>query len=143
MPAGRPTKYTKKVGEKICLKVINGISLDKICSLKSMPSRSSVYKWVEKYPEFRDSYARAREESAHALADQLIDIGLTATAETAPSIRIHCDNLKWLASRFNRAYSQKQEVQVTGQIRHADMDIDQLRRRRAELEAQIEHQQSC
>ena len=39
-----------------------------------MPDRSTVYDWLLRHPEFADQYARAREEQADTLADEIIAI---------------------------------------------------------------------
>jgi hypothetical protein len=39
-----------------------------------MPDRSTIYDWLLRHPEFADQYARAREEQADTLADEIIAI---------------------------------------------------------------------
>ena len=39
-----------------------------------MPDRSTVYDWLLRHSEFADQYARAREEQADTLADEIIAI---------------------------------------------------------------------
>ena len=66
-PAGRPSKYTEKLGDLICLLMAEGKSLNSICKLEDMPHKSTVLLWVvkgdrgeEEYAAFSDQFRRAR-----------------------------------------------------------------------------------
>jgi len=39
-----------------------------------MPSKTTVFSWMRIYPEFLDQYTRAKEESADAMAEDVLDI---------------------------------------------------------------------
>jgi hypothetical protein len=39
-----------------------------------MPDKSQVFKWLRTKEEFRDQYARAKQESADAMAEDILDI---------------------------------------------------------------------
>lgn len=39
-----------------------------------MPAISSVFKWFREHPEFTEQYARAKQESADAMAEEILDI---------------------------------------------------------------------
>lgn len=75
---GRPTKYTKKLGEEICERLAEGESLRRICLDEHMPSKTNVFKWLlsdkEIYKGFRDQYAHAREIQYQCMADEILDI---------------------------------------------------------------------
>lgn len=80
---GRPTKYNNKVASIICEKLAQGESLVAICRPDSMPSRVSVYAWLDaevNSKELRDErgflnrYTRARELQADSFFDDAIDI---------------------------------------------------------------------
>lgn len=80
----RPTTYTEELAQKICMKLIEGKSLAKICQEEDMPAESSVYLWLMKseddneenaiYRGFSERYSQAREMQAHKLMDQILDI---------------------------------------------------------------------
>lgn len=74
MSGGRPTDYSAEYCDAICERLADGESLRAICSDDEMPNRATVFRWLNKYKEFSDQYARAREEQAEALADDLVDI---------------------------------------------------------------------
>lgn len=71
---GRPTKYSLELAASICEKLSSGKPLRQICMEEDMPSQASVYLWLLKQPEFSDMYARAREEQADTLADEIVAI---------------------------------------------------------------------
>jgi len=66
--------YSEELALEICEELSNGISLHKICQRDDMPPPSSIYRWLAEEAFFRDCYARARENAAHTLFDQMIDI---------------------------------------------------------------------
>jgi hypothetical protein len=73
-PIGRPTKYDTNIASEICVRISNGESLRQICMADDMPAQSTVYLWLTLHPAFSEMYARAREEQADTLADEIIAI---------------------------------------------------------------------
>lgn len=71
---GRPSTFTEKVARTICERIADGESLRSICRDDAMPDKSTVFRWLDEKPEFRDQYARAREEQADTLADEIVTI---------------------------------------------------------------------
>ena len=95
---GRPTDYSHLLAAQICGQISEGKSLRSICKAKNLPSCSTVFLWLSKYPEFSEQYARAREEQADAIADECLDI-----AEHEPDVqraRLKVDVRKWFASKM-------------------------------------------
>lgn len=111
--AGQPTKYTPEVGLRICERLSDGASLRNICRAEGIVNRATVYRWLEKHPEFRDQYARAREFAADAMADDILEIADDATGdfvvddegnrklnpENIQRSRLRVDARKWTASK--------------------------------------------
>lgn len=75
---GRPTRFSKKVAEEICIRLAEGQSLNEILKNEDFPSKSTFYRWLleedPKLKEFRDNYARAREIQAYGWADEILEI---------------------------------------------------------------------
>lgn len=71
---GRPPRYTKQLGEAICLKIATGQSLRKACK-KHKIDHTTVLEWLldDKYPAFSHQYARAREIQYYGYADDIIE----------------------------------------------------------------------
>lgn len=70
----RPSKHTQKLADSICSQLADGKSLRSICAGKTMPSKSSVMRWLASNEQFRDQYARAREEQADVFFEEIIEI---------------------------------------------------------------------
>ena len=71
---GRPTTFSQHVADVICIRIAEGESLREIVKDEGMPDRSTVYDWLLRHSAFADQYARAREEQADTLADEIIAI---------------------------------------------------------------------
>lgn len=74
MAGGRPTDYTQDKADAICEQLAMGDSLRTVCKSDDMPTVKTVFNWLRKYPEFLQQYTRAKEESADAMADDILDI---------------------------------------------------------------------
>lgn len=124
---GRPTKYTTKVADTICERLADGESLKRICSGDDMPSKATVFRWLDAHKQFRDMYARAREAQADSLADEIIDIaddGLNDTYvddegrvrtdhEVIARSKLRVDARKWIAAKLKpRSYGDRQEPEA-------------------------------
>lgn len=82
---GRPAMpYEPAIGEEICQRLSKGQSLGAICDMDHMPSMPVVYGWIRKEASFASDYMRAREEQAHTLFDQCLDIADDASADLLP-----------------------------------------------------------
>ena len=76
---GRPTKFTRKLADDICAGLAVGLSVRTVLDVanpdnKRMPAMSTFFKWLRLYPEFAEQYARAKQESADAMAEEILDI---------------------------------------------------------------------
>ena len=71
---GALSTYSEAIGKEIVTRLASGQSLHSICKLDHMPHISTIYDWIGKEPSFAEHYGRAREQAAHTLFDQMIDI---------------------------------------------------------------------
>lgn len=131
----RPSDYSEDVAADICQRLAGGESLTKICGPDDMPHVSTVYRWIGKHETFRDIYARAREDQADTLADEILKIAdedpatvfLEKTGQLAidgaaiAHQRLRIDARKWVAAKLKpKKYGEKSEVNVehSGAIEH-------------------------
>lgn len=133
MPAGRPTDYNQALADTICEAISEGSSLREICKADDMPSKASIFRWLGLHKEFSDQYARAREEQAESLADEIVHLADTASnpvmvdgiplldsegnpvllADTASiaHARLRVDARKWVASKLKpKRYGDKLDI---------------------------------
>ena len=97
---GRPTKYSPEWAERFCELLAQGQSVRQICSQPSQPDKSQVYRWLDENGDFRDQYARAREEQADKFFKECIEIADAATQENCNVARLRVDTRKWAAARL-------------------------------------------
>lgn len=103
-----------------------------VCLDDDMPAASTLFLWMQKHPEFLEQYTRAKEESADALVEEMLDIaddaandwmerhdrdgnniGWQANGDHINRSRLRVDTRKWIASRLKpKKYGDK--VALTG-----------------------------
>jgi hypothetical protein len=71
---GRPSSFSQAMADLICERLAKPESLRSICEDETMPSKTTVLRWLRQSDEFRTQYARAREDQADAFADEILDI---------------------------------------------------------------------
>ena len=124
--------YSPEIAAAICERVAtSGDSLVKILKDDGMPSYTTVYKWRAENNEFADNLARAREDRADYLAEQVTDIsdeipvrevvdsaGGTSTAIDAGGIqrnKLRCDvRIKLMQVLKPKSYDPAKKVELSG-----------------------------
>jgi hypothetical protein len=102
----RPSTYSPELAAEICGRLANGEPLAKICREEAMPAPSSVYLWLTQHKDFSDMYARAREDQADTMADEIVRIA--DEAEDPAKGRLQVDARKWVAAKLKpRKYGDK------------------------------------
>lgn len=136
MPAGRSSTYSASVTARICARLAQGEPLRSICADKGMPGMATVFTWLAKHDEFKEQYARAREEQADALADDIVRIadeppppdGETGKIDSAWVAwqRNRIDARKWTASKLKpKKYGEKLETKTE---HSGSVEIKEIRR---------------
>ena len=100
----RPSKYSDALAGEICSRIAQGTPLRTICADAGMPGLATVITWLGKYPEFQAQYARAREEQADALADDIVRIADEAPPPDSETGKI---DSAWVAWQRNRIDARK------------------------------------
>lgn len=72
--AGRPTTFTEEIAAEICARLAQGETLPTICADEHMPDRSTEWRWRQANEAYCNAVARAREERAHAWAEDCVEI---------------------------------------------------------------------
>ena len=123
MTAGRPTDYTKELGEEMCSLIADGNSVSKICAMDGMPAAKSFFRWLRLHEEFRHNYEASKEEQADRFVEQMLEIADDAEPENVQVARLRLDTRKWIASKFKpKRYgdkiTQEQIGEGGGAIKH-------------------------
>lgn len=162
MTTGRPSSFTQEIADTICTRIADGESLRAICRDDAMPGKTTVFRWLldEKYREFWDQYARAREMQADTFVDEIPDIaddgsndwmlrngkdgvpGYVENGEALNRSRIRIDARKWMAGKLRpKKYGEKVVSEVSGpdgkpiQQEHTGSALDLIASRIAGLSA--------
>ena len=94
-----PKDYTDEIADEICLRVSDGYSLNQVGKMDDMPSAAAIYSWMDKYPSFKEKYARAREIRSDKLGNEMIEI---ADSDDDPAkVRNRLDARKFVVSRMS------------------------------------------
>ncbi len=122
------SKFSQKLFDEICAKMVEGQSLRSICEDEDMPDKATVFRWLAKSDDLRDQYARARESQADAIFDEILDIaddarndwmakrgedddGYQFMGEHVQRARLRIDARKWMAGKMRpKVYGDKLEL---------------------------------
>ncbi len=116
---GRPSTYTSSMGEQICERIAEGEPLTKICKDRQIPAYRTVLSWRVANEEFQHMYARARQDAADTLADQIRELaGRVERGELEPNAgRVAIDALKWIASKLKpKQYGDRAQLDVAASV---------------------------
>lgn len=130
---GRPSSYTQELADKICAELGQGRSLRTVCKPDDMPHISTIFNWFRTQPQFLEQYTRAKEESADAMAEDVLDIAddgtndyMTITKggheyevvnnEALQRSRLRVDTRKWLMAKMKpKKYGDKLDMTSDGE----------------------------
>lgn len=118
---GRPSSYNQETATEICRLLEEGETLIAITDREEMPAYRTVMQWLEKHPDFAQSYARARDKQADWYADRVGELarGVLNDPKNSNAYRVAGDLLKWQAIiRSPMRYSERiqQMHQHTGSV---------------------------
>jgi hypothetical protein len=139
---GRPTKYTEELAKEICDAV--GSNHEGLFYLIEQnphwPSRSKVFDWLRKHPEFRDMYSQAKEDQVEVCVEYMqeltnephryIDLKTGKPRPDVAMINAKMTALRWQAGRLKpRKYGDTKALDVVD----AELDAD-CKKRYAEMD---------
>ena len=130
---GRPSLYSPDLAAAICAELADGRSLRSVCRDEGMPDARTVFRWLAAHEEFRQQYARAKEESADALVEDILDIaddgrndwmeragddagaGWVLNGEHVQRTKVRIDARKWIAAKLKpKKYGDKVQQELSG-----------------------------
>lgn len=109
---GRPTKYTPQLADEICDAIASselGLA-HLVAAHPHWPERQNIFLWIRKYPDFRDKYARAKEDQTEVCVEYMQEVmnephkwedpetGLCKV--DVPMLRLKMDTMKWHAAKL-------------------------------------------
>ena len=131
---GRPEIWSQELADEFCGLIAIGYSLRSACKEEHMPSPSTVYRWIREHSGFREQYARACEDRADAMAEDMLDIADDGTNdwmelerkdgstyevpnnEVLARSRLRVDTRKWIMAKVKpKKYGDKIDVTSDGE----------------------------
>jgi len=124
---GRPSSFTQDIADEICAGLAEGMSLRKVCKPDHLPCVKTIFNWFRTQEGFLQQYTRAKEESADALTDEMLDIADDGTndytvdkdgkdvlnTDHIQRSRLRIETRKWLASKLKpKRYGDKQQIDI-------------------------------
>lgn len=154
MPGGRPTTYTEELASEMCERIACGESVRAVCKDKGMPVLSTFFLWLSKHDEFSKQYAKAKELSIEALAEEMFDIAdnggndwievngdsdsksaYKANGENIQRSKLRVDTRKWYLSKIApKKYGESQRIEHDVSDKVADIAERVKRARHASSE---------
>jgi len=129
--AGRPEIYNKEIANKICTEISSSSkSLRTICKGEGMPNVATVLRWLRDDKDgFCTQYARAKEEQADFMIEEMIDIaddgsndlietekGQQENKEVVNRSKLRVETRKWIASKLKpKKYGDKVDITTGGE----------------------------
>lgn len=121
MKVGRPTKYSEELAEAACTLYAEatGDLREAFKARDDLPDLTTVYRWEQAHPDFRDRLTRARQMRAHMLAESILDIAdetafdtITKTGRDGSEYevanhewinrsRLRVESRRWMAQKLN------------------------------------------
>lgn len=131
MTMGRPTIFTQELADEICQKIKHGVRGVQWLSDNNphWPDRSTIFRWMDKHPEFCAQYEKAKAAQADCMFDSMIDVSFNdqkdhkvivddkgnertvVVSEAVNRSRLKVDTLKYCAARLApKKYSERATV---------------------------------
>lgn len=116
------TAYKPELAAKLCAALAAGESgkdsLRSVCKRPGMPSRATVYRWLDESEEFQKMYAKATTQRADGYIDEIVEIADSAPGTKSgiakAKLRIYARE-KYAAKIAPRKYGDKIDVNHGGQ----------------------------
>lgn len=106
-------KFNKEQFDKVIQLIADGKAIRNAVKDVSISS-STFYSWIDNDIELEKRYARATEERATALVEDMLEIADNASSEDVQVARLQVDSRKWIASKLRpKKYGDSSQVKIT------------------------------
>lgn len=128
-------KFEDDQVEELLTRLENGEPLTKICKDPRLPSRASVYSWVESDETFAGRFRASRARGVHALAEECLQIADEPVAKddsvAVSNKRVRIDTRlrlagKWLAKEYGDKIDVNYSAEVTHRHDLSSLSADEL-----------------
>jgi hypothetical protein len=117
---GRPSEYTDELGDQLCAWIAAGGSLKGWCRHEGR-AIDTVYRWMRQDARFHDRYARAHEDRADTLADEMLEIAdeaaQDASIEGVAAAKLRVETRRWIAQKLRpQKWGERATVEHVGAV---------------------------
>ena len=132
---GRPTIFTKALGDRFFARLAMGESVRTVCAEDNMPAMTTIFRWLREKEDFRKQYDVAKQEATEAMSEDLLDIAdngvndwmevhygkdddasWRVNGEAIQRSRLRVDVRKWLMSKMKpKKYGEKLDLTSAGE----------------------------
>ncbi len=124
----RKTVFSNGLAEDICTLIASECDSMSEVAQKVGVGESTIWRWLNQYPKFRDDYLKAKEMQATRLADTAITVARESLgSESAAEVAAHklvVDTIKWKAKTLVPGiYGDKRELKVSGLTHEEALDL--------------------
>jgi hypothetical protein len=112
--------YSDQIADQICERLIEGESMRQICSSKGFPSRASILRWMDEFPDFEAKCARARVLQADLMDDRVLEVAnnVESGALEPKAGSVVLSALQWRASKLApKKYGDKLQTEHSGEVK--------------------------
>lgn len=107
-------RYSPKLTDEICRRIAVGEPIRWILRTKTMPNWNTLRRWMDKYPAFGESYAKAMEHRADYIAHKMVELASKCEKDpkNANGYKVAASILQWQAAMGNpKKYSERMLMQ--------------------------------
>lgn len=145
---GRPSKKTPEICADICVHLAEGRSLVSWCQIDGNVKYATVLEWLKADEDFAGNYARARQDQADRLAEEILDIADESSNDTytdedgneqtnhevVARSRLRIDARKWYAGKLRpKVYGDRILQEHSGELTIKGL-AERMREQRQALE---------
>lgn len=120
---GRPSKYSPAVVKRILELTANSANgLETICKKNpDLPGAETIRRWLIEKEDFRGLYARAKEQQADVIADEIMEIADKLARgkisnDKVNAARLRVDSRKWIAAKLKpKRYGDRTDITTGGE----------------------------
>lgn len=100
----RRSRFDETTARRLCRRLAEGETLVAICRDAAMPSRRTVYDWLEAHAEFRSLYREARQQQLESWAEEIValadGLGAEEDREAVARVKLRIEVRQWLIARL-------------------------------------------
>jgi hypothetical protein len=117
---GRPSEYSEQTGAELCAWIAGGGSLRSWCREHGRDMQT-VYRWLRENALFHALYARAHEDRADTLTDEMIEladrVALQPTIEGVAAAKLQVETRRWIATKLRpQKWGDVQRIEHQGNV---------------------------